>query len=119
MMLPLDYSHLKERQRLERDSYPENLSLRVHRALSWLHRAESCQNDFDGRFISLWTALVSLMLDTLECLNESGAATFSQFVTKICDVDQNEGLTTRVWKVCPCRTINMGDMLMVFDDRVM
>jgi hypothetical protein len=52
MMLPLDYSHLKERQRSER----ENLSLRVHRALSWLHRAESCENDFDGRFISLCTA---------------------------------------------------------------
>jgi hypothetical protein len=56
MMLPLDYSHLKERQRFEHESYPESLSLRVHRALSWWHRAESCENDFDGRFIFLWTA---------------------------------------------------------------
>jgi hypothetical protein len=56
MMLPLDYSHLKERQRTERESNPENLSLRVHRALSWLHRAQSCENDLDGQFIFLWIA---------------------------------------------------------------
>jgi hypothetical protein len=42
MMLALDYSYLKENQRSEGESYPENLSLRVHRALNWLHRAESC-----------------------------------------------------------------------------
>jgi hypothetical protein len=48
MMLALDYSHLKENQRSEGETYPENLSLRVHRALSWLKRSESCHNDLDG-----------------------------------------------------------------------
>jgi hypothetical protein len=52
MMLPLDYSHLKERQRSER----ENLSLLVHQALSWLKRSESCHNDLDGQFIFLGIA---------------------------------------------------------------
>ena len=47
------YQHLKTRQRAERVNYPEHLSLRVHRALSWLNRAEQCQDD-DGRFIFLW-----------------------------------------------------------------
>jgi hypothetical protein len=101
MMLPLDYSHLKERQRSERESYPENLSLRVHRALSWLHRAESCENDLDGQFIFLWIAFNAAYAQDLAYLNLSEAATFSQFVTKICDLDQNKGLTNLVWDVYP------------------
>ena len=95
----------KQRHRGEPKNHPHHLSLPVHRALCWWPSAKSCQKHFDGQFIFMWIAF--------------GAATFSQFLSKICDVDQNEGLTTRVWKVCPCRTINMGDMLMVFDDRVM
>lgn len=49
------HKELKARQRAERDSYPENLSLRVHRALSWLDRAEQ-DDDPDSRFIFLWIA---------------------------------------------------------------
>jgi hypothetical protein len=95
MILSLDYSHLKERQRSEGESYPENLFLRVHRALNWLHRAESCQKHFDGQF---------------SLCNAFGAATFSQFVTKTCDVDQNEDLTTWEGDFYPCKSINMDNM---------
>jgi len=35
----MDYQTLKTRQRAERDNHPTNVSLRVHRALSWLNRA--------------------------------------------------------------------------------
>lgn len=48
-----DHRTLKQRQRSERDSYHPNLALRVHRALSWLNRAEQA-DDPDGRFIFLW-----------------------------------------------------------------
>jgi hypothetical protein len=47
---------LKERRRAERDVYCLNLSLRVHRTLSWLTRAEQLSDDPDGRFIFLWIA---------------------------------------------------------------
>jgi hypothetical protein len=106
MMLPLDYSHLKERQRLERDSYPENLSLRVHRALSWLYLAESSKNDLDGQFIFLWLAFHATYAQDLTSLHLSKAATFSQFVTKICDCDhnQNQDLTKLVWDIYPIST---------------
>ena len=53
------------------------------------------------------------MRNAFEYLNKSGAATFSQSVTKICDLDQNEGLTKRVGAVYPCNTINTGCVLMV------
>lgn len=50
-LLPLQ---LKAKQRELRDGFAEPLSLRVHRALSWLLRAEKEQDDDDARFIFLW-----------------------------------------------------------------
>ncbi len=45
----LTYKRLKKRQRAERDHYTTNLGLRVHRALSWLKRAEQCDDDLDAK----------------------------------------------------------------------
>jgi hypothetical protein len=52
----MDYAQLKVRHRAERDAWHPNLSLRVHRALSWLDRAEQLEEDPDGRFLFLWIA---------------------------------------------------------------
>jgi hypothetical protein len=38
----MDYARLKTRHRVEHDACHPNLSLRVHRALSWLDRAGEC-----------------------------------------------------------------------------
>jgi hypothetical protein len=95
----------QQRQFGEPKNHPYHLSLPVHRALCWWPSAESCLKHFDGQFIFMWNAF--------------GAATFSQSVTKICDADQSEVLTTRVVDVYPCSTINMDNMLMVFDIRGM
>ena len=47
------HSLLKARQRRERDTWPDNLSIRVHRSLSWLQRSELCE-DYDGTFLFSW-----------------------------------------------------------------
>jgi len=39
-MLVLDYSKLKELHRLKRDNYTDEFSIRIHRSLSWIGRAE-------------------------------------------------------------------------------
>jgi hypothetical protein len=59
----LTHAHLKARQRAERVQFAEaydqtGLGLRIHRALSWLERAESLgrEGDTDGQFIFLWIA---------------------------------------------------------------
>ena len=54
-MSDLTYDSLKKRHRRERDKMPETTSWRVHRALSWLRRAEQCDDD-DGAFVFLWVA---------------------------------------------------------------
>jgi hypothetical protein len=45
----MDHATLKQRHRRERKALPVNLNLRVHRALSWLGRADSEQDDPDAR----------------------------------------------------------------------
>jgi len=50
----LNFEQLKARQREIRDLFSPPLSLRTHRALSWLHRAEQETNDDDARFLFLW-----------------------------------------------------------------
>jgi hypothetical protein len=52
-VFPLSPAALKEKQRAMRDGFPDELGLRVHRAISWLIRAEA-EEDADVRFILLW-----------------------------------------------------------------
>ena len=54
--MSMSHADLKARQRAERDGHSDGLALRVHRALSWLDRAEQCE-DVDGRMLFLWVAL--------------------------------------------------------------
>ncbi|MFM8472719.1 MAG: hypothetical protein ACKOBV_04235 [Candidatus Kapaibacterium sp.] len=56
MRTSLSYAVLKERHRAERDTWPTTVSLRIHRALSWLQRAEQEAGDPDAAFIFYWIA---------------------------------------------------------------
>jgi hypothetical protein len=105
----MDYNPLKQRHRGERNNHPHDLSQRLHRALSWLHLAESCENDLDGQFIFLWLAFNAAYAQDLDCLNVSETAAFSQFVTKICDCDHNQDLTKLVWDIYPISTSRLLD----------
>ena len=57
---------LFKKQRQMRANFPEAMALRVHRALSWLDRAEQCEDDADGRFIFLWFAFNAVYADETE-----------------------------------------------------
>lgn len=47
---------LKDAHRGIRDSQPESLRIRIHRAISWLARAEQEPHAPDARFLFLWVA---------------------------------------------------------------
>lgn len=53
----MDSKALKEAHRAVRDGQPQSSSIRIHRAISWLARAETETDDHDARFIFLWIAL--------------------------------------------------------------
>lgn len=94
----MDYQTLKDRHRAERNEQHPNLSLRVHRALSWLHRAEQVEDD-DGRFIFLWIAFNAAYATEIdENCRLSEQRTFKAFLQKICDLDKDRRIGDLVWQ---------------------
>ncbi|MCG3747690.1 hypothetical protein EXA20_11685 [Vibrio cincinnatiensis] len=91
------HQQLKERHRRERDSYPQALSLRVHRALSWLNKAEQCE-DYDSQFIFLWIAFNAAYaqdFDSTQNFCERGL--YQEFLAKIVNLDTSKKLSEIVW----------------------
>ncbi|EAQ96095.1 HEPN domain-containing protein [Congregibacter litoralis] len=93
----MDYTTLKARHRQERDSWPNNLSLRVHRALSWLERSEQC-DDADGRFIFLWIAFNGAYAQELGSLHGgTERERFGLFLAKLVELDTSNRLHQLLW----------------------
>ena len=101
----MNHQQLKERQRTEREGWPENLGLRVHRALSWLDRAEQLeqQGDVDGEFIFLWIAFnAAYATDIDEKYRESEQQTFRGFLAKLDGLDApRQRFEHLVWQEFP------------------
>lgn len=56
----MEVSLLKHKKQELKETFSTNLSLRVHRALSWLERSEQCSTeDIVSQFIFLWIAFNS------------------------------------------------------------
>jgi len=53
----MDSTTLKEAHRQVRDAQPDSTRVRLHRAISWLARAEQETEDTDARFLFLWISL--------------------------------------------------------------
>ncbi len=85
----MERQQLKEKQRLIRDSLPENLALRVHRALSWLKKSEQC-DDLDSQFIFLWVSFNAAYAQDTECLNLKETQAFTQFLKKLNSLDKKQ-----------------------------
>lgn len=100
--LGLDYQSLKARHRQERDGYHINLSLRVHRALSWLDRAEKSADDLDAQYIFLWIAFnAAYANEFVTDIQLSEQKIFSRFLKRLCELDQDGLLYQLVWSEFP------------------
>ena len=81
-----------------RDSFPHALSLRVHRALSWLKRAEQEPEDHDARFIFLWVAFNAAYANQVPDRQSSSERTlFQGFLGRLIDSDSESLLYELVW----------------------
>lgn len=78
-------------------------TLRTHRALSWLQRAEAAGEDDDVAFVCLWIAFNAAYAQDLG--NGVGGTSerqaFRNFMADVCALDQNKALATLVWQVFP------------------
>ncbi len=96
--LQLTFAALKKRQRRERDGYPDNIALRIHRALSWLDRAERCEDDDDARFIFLWIAFNAAYANEFPDHERFTQQTiFRNFIGRLVRLDRQRLLFGVVW----------------------
>ncbi|WP_217528482.1 HEPN domain-containing protein [Vibrio metschnikovii] len=94
----LTFNTLKQRHRAERDQYPSALSIRVHRALSWLNKAEQCSDD-DSAFLFLWIAFNSAYAQDFEQKSSFGErGLFQEFLSKLVELDNQQQLSAIVWE---------------------
>lgn len=97
----MNYEQLKARHRAERGNYHSNLSLRVHRSLSWLLRAEQSE-DLDGRFIFLWVAFnAAYATEIEEQYRTSEQSSFRSFLERLSDLDTSRHLEELTWTEFP------------------
>ena len=97
----LGFESLKAKQRLIRDAFPAHLGLRVHRAISWLGRAEAEADDADVRFILLWVGFNSAYARDLSTETSSERGTFKTFFDTLVSLDAGQRIYNAVWSRFP------------------
>lgn len=65
-MSDIGFDELKAKQRRLRAGFPDDMGLRVHRAISWVGRAEQETDDPDAAFIYLWIAFNAAYADATD-----------------------------------------------------
>ncbi len=96
----LDHAALKAKQRAIRDGFPETMGLRVHRAISWIGRAEACGEDDDARFIFLWIAFNAAYADEREfqAIAPGERAAFADFFARLVALDGDRRIYKAAWQ---------------------
>jgi len=92
----LNHDDLKARHRNERQDWHEHISLRVHRAPSWLNRAEQCEDE-DGRFIFLWIAFNAAYANEFGEYRELESKTFNRFLKRLLELGREHESETVRW----------------------
>ena len=96
----LGHDTLKAKQRAIRGGFPETMGLRVHRAISWIGRAEACGDDVDACFIFLWIAFNAAYADEREfqAIASGERAAFADYFGKLVARDEGKRIYKALWK---------------------
>ena len=95
--MTFDHASLKARSHRIQGKGAEDLSLRVHRALSWLDAAERCRDDDDARFVFLWISLNAAYADEIQREATPEQAILNRFLKQLVDLDTENLLYDLVW----------------------
>ncbi|MEA1071736.1 HEPN domain-containing protein [Sphingomonas sp. LY160] len=80
-----------------RDGFPTSLTLRVHRALSWLGRASEEEDDADVRFILLWIAFNAAYASDIDAEVSGDRERFKLYFKTLIDLDSDDRIYALVW----------------------
>ena len=96
----MNYTEIKNKQREIRDGFSPDLGLRVHRAISWLGKAEETNDDFDAKFIFLWISFNAAYAKDIdhEVSKYFGERDhFRKFFEKLVALDANCSIYKEIW----------------------
>lgn len=96
-MTDLSHGDLKAKQRELREDFDTAITLRTHRALSWLGRAEKEEEDMDARFIFLWIAFNAAYASDIDD-GLKDRARFKAFFDTLVHLDQDKRIYAIVWE---------------------
>lgn len=95
------YAELKARHRDERAGWPQPFSHRIHRALSWLNRAEQMLEaelpDHDSGFILLWVSFNAAYAEDVRGAGNGERASIGRFLGQLAVVDRDRRLHDAIW----------------------
>lgn len=93
------FEALKTKQREVRGDFPDNLGLRIHRAISWIGRAEIADEDYDAAFIFYWIAFnATYAEDTKESIPTGERTAFDDYFKKVIALDTEGVIYDAIWK---------------------
>lgn len=95
------FQQLKEKHRKLREGFPDHVSLRVHRSLSWLQRAELESDDNDVRFILLWIGFNAAYANEVGPALEGERSAFAAYFDLLVSLDRDRRIYDLVWKRFP------------------
>ena len=95
--------NLNKRHQAQITQHRTPFTLRMHRALSWLQRAEAAGEDDDVAFVCLWIAFNAAYAQDLGqgTGSTSERQAFRNFMADVCALDQGKALSALVWQVFP------------------
>ena len=95
----LDFLALKARHRGLRQDFDEEFSIRMHRALSWLKRAEKERDDNDAGFIFYWISFnANYSIEQSSDNHLTEGQQFRKFFNLIIGLDPNNKIYEMVWQ---------------------
>ena len=95
----LNFTGLKDKQRAIRAGFPVTVGLRIHRAISWIGRAEVCGEDDDACFIFLWIAFNAAYADEREfqSIAIGERAAFVDYFCRLVALDSRKRIYNALW----------------------
>ena len=98
----LNHAALKAKQRSLRDGFPEEVGLRIHRAISWIGCAESQKGlrGDDARFVFLWVAFnaaYAIRSDYEDPKSPSERERFQRFFDQLDRLDADRRIYGAIW----------------------
>lgn len=94
---PHSFDSLKAKQRLLRSGFSEALTLRVHRSISWLGRAEAELGDIDVKFVLLWVGFNAAYADEIQAESTGERGLFKAYFDIVVSLDNSQKIYDAVW----------------------